>query len=43
MTVARLQREMTALEWRRWNVYYARKGQREELEMLKARARARRR
>jgi hypothetical protein len=43
MTVARLQTEMTALEWRAWNVFYARRGQREELEALKARARAGRR
>lgn len=35
MTVARLQTEMSADEYLRWGVYYARKAQREELELAK--------
>jgi len=37
MLVARLRVEMSAAEFLRWQMYYARKAQREELEMLKAR------
>ena len=36
MTVARLQAEMSNDEFVRWGMYYARKAQREELELLKA-------
>lgn len=36
MTVAHLREQMTADEFMRWSVYYARKTQREELERLKA-------
>jgi len=36
MTVARLRAEMSADEFLRWGIYYARKAQREELERLKA-------
>jgi len=36
MTVARLRVEMSSAEFLRWQMYYARKAQREELEMLKA-------
>jgi hypothetical protein len=39
MTVAALRAEMTNDEFLRWSVYYARKRQQEELEMLKARGR----
>lgn len=37
MTVARLRAEMTNDELLHWATYYARKAQRQELEMLKAR------
>lgn len=36
MTVARLRAEMSNEEFIRWGIYYARKAQREELEILKA-------
>lgn len=36
MTVGRLRREMSAEEFLRWTVYYARKGQRMEMERLRA-------
>ena len=36
MTVGRLRSEMSADEFLRWGVYYARLAQREELERLKA-------
>lgn len=36
MTVADLQERMSNAEYLGWSVYYARKAQREELEMLKA-------
>ncbi len=36
MTVARLQAEMSNDEYVRWCIYYARKAQQEELELLKA-------
>jgi hypothetical protein len=36
MTRARLREEMSADEFLRWQMYYARKAQREELERLKA-------
>ncbi|XTZ16417.1 hypothetical protein ACQSSU_03165 [Micromonospora echinospora] len=36
MTVAALRAEMTNDEFLRWSIYYARKAQRAELEMLKA-------
>ena len=39
MTVARLRMEMSAREFLRWNMYYARKAQREELETLRAKQR----
>lgn len=39
MTVADLRARMSADEFVYWQVYYARKAQREELEMLKAKAR----
>jgi predicted membrane-bound spermidine synthase len=39
MTVAALRAEMTNDEFLHWSVYYARKAQREELEMLKSRGR----
>jgi hypothetical protein len=38
MTVAELEDRMGNGEWTRWQVYYGRKAQREELEMAKARA-----
>lgn len=37
MTRARLREEMSAEEFVYWGVFYARKAQREELEMKKAR------
>jgi hypothetical protein len=37
MTVDRLRREMSADEFLRWNIYYARKAQREELATQRAR------
>ncbi len=37
MTVARLRREMSQAEYLRWSVYYGRKGQRMQLEQLRAR------
>jgi len=37
MTVARLLAEMSNDEYVRWCMFYARKAQREELELLKAR------
>jgi|GEM_PF-3152263 len=36
MTVAELRQRMSADEFLRWGIYYARKAQREELERLKA-------
>lgn len=39
MTVGSLRAEMSNDEFVRWQVYYARKVQREELEMLKAKGR----
>lgn len=36
MTVDRMRAEMSADEYTRWGIYYARKAQREELERLKA-------
>lgn len=36
MTVARLRAEMSGDEYQRWNIYHARKAQRTELAMLKA-------
>lgn len=36
MTVGELRERMSADEFMRWNVYYARKAQREELETAKA-------
>lgn len=36
MTVADLRERMSADEYLRWGVFYARKAQREELEMAKA-------
>lgn len=39
MTVARLRAEMTYREFMEWGVFYARKAQREELEMAKTRGR----
>ncbi len=38
MTVAHLRAEMDNGEFVRWQIYYARKAQREELERLKAQA-----
>lgn len=38
MTVARLRREMSAEEFMRWGVYYGRKAQRREMEVLRARS-----
>lgn len=37
MTVARLRVEVSGDEFTRWCIYYARKAQREELELAKAR------
>jgi hypothetical protein len=37
MTVARLRAEMTNQEFMEWGVFYARKAQREELEIAKGR------
>ena len=37
MTVDRLRVEMSAAEFYRWGVYYGRKAQRAELEMLRGR------
>jgi hypothetical protein len=37
MTVGRLRREMSQAEFMAWSVYYGRKGQRMELERLRAR------
>ena len=39
MTVARLRAEMGNDEYVRWQVWFARKTQREELELLKAKGR----
>ncbi|MFI6763854.1 hypothetical protein ACIBF5_32500 [Micromonospora sp. NPDC050417] len=39
MTVARLRAEMSADEWLTWQMYYARKAQRAELESLRSRGR----
>lgn len=39
MTVARLREEMSAEEFLRWGMYYARIAQQQELEMLKAKGR----
>lgn len=39
MTVADLRERMSGDEFLRWQVYYARKAQREELEALKAKGR----
>ncbi|WP_433368362.1 hypothetical protein ACQPZX_41415 [Actinoplanes sp. CA-142083] len=36
-SVAEMRREMSAAEWQRWSIYYARKAQRRELELAKAR------
>lgn len=41
MTVARLRAEMPNAEFVGWSMFYARKNQREELEMLKAKGGAR--
>lgn len=38
MTVEEMTTRMSAIEYRRWNVYYARKAQRAELEELKAKS-----
>lgn len=38
MTVSRMRDEMTNSEFIHWAAYYERKAQREELEMLKAKA-----
>lgn len=35
-SVAEMRRGMSAAEWHRWSVYYARKAQRQELELAKA-------
>lgn len=37
MTVARVRTEMTGQEFLEWGIFYARKAQREELEMAKGR------
>lgn len=39
MTVAQLRAELSNDEWQRWAVYYARRAQEQELELLKAKAR----
>lgn len=38
MTVARLRAELSNDEYLRWGIYFGRKAQRDELELLKAKA-----
>jgi hypothetical protein len=40
MTVARLREEMSAGEWLEWSAFYARKAQRIELEIERAKGRS---